>query len=306
MRTQFPFGGRHQRTGSHLEACQECAAAVRRERQYLERLRDAPIPPASQDLTARLLERTHELAAQPPASAQANHGITSRVAARALALTAGGTMAAAGVLAVGAFTAAGDPSNGESAGMEAAFSHVSSQTPADGRTLSAAQLATLRSEGWACPELQDLGFHVERARALVVDGEPAVELRLSDGVHQAIVTEQHPVAEHHPVTDQPANRAPAVPGTAAGGNPAGQDDAQAPGGSMWSATYRAAGLTITYRSDLPAGQADDAMPILRRLADSAAEGIAAAVPERPDAQAAEPLDARLERGITKIAAMFTQ
>ncbi|MGN7199153.1 anti-sigma factor [Arthrobacter sp. SAFR-044] len=289
MRSQIPFGGRHQRSGSHLEACQECAAAVRRERQYLERLRDAPIPPASQDLTARLLTRTSELAAQVPAPVQAQQGATSRMAARALALTAGGTVAAAGVLAVGAFTAAGDPGGGEAAGTQAAFSHVSSQTPADGRSLSTAQLATLRSEGWACPDLQAMGFHVEAARALVVDGEPAVELRLTDGVHHATVTEQHLV------TQEPAGQAPVVPGSAA-----------VSGTSPWSATYRAAGLTITYRSDLPAEQADDAMPILKRLADSAAEGVAAAVPERPEGQAAEPLDARLERGINKIAALFTQ
>ncbi|MBT2568493.1 anti-sigma factor [Arthrobacter sp. ISL-85] len=300
MRSQFPFGGRHQRTGSHLEACQECAATLRRERQYLERLRDAPIPPASHDLTARLLARTSELAAQPPAAVQPHQGLTSRMAARALALTAGGTMAAAGVLAVGAFTAAGDPAGGEPAGTEAAFSHASSQTPADGRALSAAQLATLRSEGWVCPELEAMGFHLEAARALVVNGEPAVELRLTDGAHHATVTEQHPVATEPAA--QPA-QPPLVPGTAAGqagGRP------QESGTSAWSGTYQAAGLTITYRSDLPAGQADDAMPILKRLADSAAEGVAAAVPEQRQGQAAEPLDARLERGINKIAALFTQ
>ncbi|MEV4988310.1 anti-sigma factor [Pseudarthrobacter sp. LMD1-1-1.1] len=302
MKSQFPFGGRHQRTGSHLEACQECAATVRRERQYLERLRDAPIPPASQDLTARLLARTHELAAQPAAPVPPPQGVTSRMAARALALTAGGTVAAAGVLAVGAFTAAGDPGAGEPAGTEAAFSHVSSQTPADGRPLSATQLATLRSEGWACPDLQAMGFHLEAARALVVNGEPAVELRLTDGAHHATVTEQHPVA------NEPAGHAPVVHGVAEGESAAGQEGGpvQVPGTSQWSATYRAAGLTITYRSDLPAEQADDAMPILKRLADSAAEGVAADVPDRPEGQAAEPLDARLERGINKIAALFTQ
>lgn len=299
MKSQFPFGGRHQRSGSHLEACQECAAAVRRERQYLERLRDAPIPPASQDLTARLLTRTHELAAQPPAPAHL--GGTSRVAARALAFTAGGTMAAAGVLAVGAFTAAGDPAAGERAGTEAAFSHVSSQTPADGRTLTAAQLATLRSEGWACPELQAMGFHVEAARALVVDGQPAVELRLTDGTHHATVTEQHPV-DH-----QPAGNATPAPGGPAGEGTAGQGDPmQVSSTSPWSATYRAAGLTITYRSDLPPEQADDALPMLKQYADTAAEGVAAAVPDTTVTPAPEPLESRLERGINKIAALFTQ
>lgn len=300
MRTQIPFGGRHQRTGSHLEACQECAASLRRERQYLERLRDAPIPPASEDLTARLLARTHELAAQPPVPPQ--QGGTSRVAARALALTAGGTMAAAGVLAVGAFTAAGDPRAGEPAGTEAAFSHVSSQTPADGRTLTASQLATLRSEGWACPELQAMGFHLEAAKALVVDGQPAVELRLTDGAHHATLTEQHPAA------NQTAGDATPASGSAESQAGAGPKDGQlrVSSTSPWFATYRAAGITITYRSDLPPEQADDALPILKRLADTAAEGVAADVPETTTSPAAEPLDARLERGINKIAALFTQ
>ncbi|MFC4394823.1 MULTISPECIES: anti-sigma factor [Micrococcaceae] len=298
MRSQFPFGGRHQRTGSHLEACQECAATVRRERQYLERLRDAPVPPASDDLTARLLARTSELAAQPAPSV--DHSSTSRLAARALALTAGGTVAAAGVLAVGAFTAAGDPTAGGAVGTEAAFSHVSSQTPADGRTLTAAQLATLRSEGWACPELQAMGFHVESAKALVVDGQPAVQLWLTDGANHATVTEQHPVAGQAAVEAAAAGSAPAE----ADGGKTGpsQDWATSPG----AATYRAAGLTVTYRSDLPAAQSNQALPILKRLVDSAAEGVAAAVPDSSEGQAAEPLEARLERGFGKIAALFTQ
>lgn len=294
MKSRFPFGGRHQRTGSHLEACHECAAAVRRERQYLERLRDAPIPPASHDLTARLLTRTHELAAQPPASSY--QGGTSRIAARALAITAGGTVAAAGVLAVGAFTAAGDPVAGGSAGTEAAFSHASSRTPADGRTLTAAQLATLRSEGWACPELQAMGFHLETARALVIDGQPAVELRFTDGAHHATVTEQHALVPEG-----------AGQGTAAAGQAEGEEAAvHVWGNSPGAATYRTAGLTITYRSDLPAEQADDALPILQQRAETASEGVLAAVPESTEGEPAEPLETRLERGISKIAALFTR
>ena len=163
------------------------------------------------------------------------------------------------------------------------------------------QLATLRSEGWACPELQAMGFHVETAKALVVDGEPAVELRLTDGAHHATVTEQHLVPK------EAAGQAPPVPENAPPETAADWAAGPRAGGtSPWSATYRAAGLTITYRSDLPPEQADDAMPILKRLADTAAEGVAAAVPEQPEGKAAEPLDARLERGITKIAALFTQ
>ncbi|MFP5366897.1 MAG: hypothetical protein ACLGIS_08595 [Actinomycetes bacterium] len=119
---------------------------MRRERQYLERLRDAPVPPASDDLTARLLARTQELAAQQP-SAPHRQPAPGRVA-RVLAMTAGGSVAAAGVLAAGAFAAAGDPLPGT--GSPAALSQVSSQTPADGRALDGEQLDRLRSEGWAC------------------------------------------------------------------------------------------------------------------------------------------------------------
>ncbi|MDP9888131.1 anti-sigma factor [Pseudarthrobacter enclensis] len=294
MRSQFPFGGRHQRTGSHLEACQECAATVRRERQYIERLRDAPIPPASDDLTARLLARTHHLAAQEPVPPQ--QGGPSRVAARALALTAGGTVAAAGVLAVGAFTAAGDPGSGAAGDSDAAFSHVSSQTPADGRTLTDAQLATLRSDGWACPELQSMGFHLETAKALIVNGQPAVELRLTDGSHHATITEEHPVQ----ASAQAPQAGDAQP------QPQGEGIHQEWDGTNRAATYRTAGLTITYRSDLPAGVSDDALPILKRMADTAAEGVAAAVPDSTDGQGAEPLESRLERGFTKIAGLFSR
>ena len=286
MKPQFPFGGRHQRTSSHLEACHECAATVRRERQYLERLREAPIPPASQDLTERLLSRTSELAAQAPLPAHA--GGPSRTAARALAMATGGTVAAAGVLAVGAFAAAGDPLAANASGSTAAFSHVSSQTPADGRTLNAEQVGRLRSEGWACPELEAMGFHLEAARALVVEGQPAVELRLGDGFHHATITEQHSVS----------------PGAAAPESSADGGLLQVWGTSPWSATYRAAGRTFTYRSDLPADQADDAVPILRRLAETASEGVDASIQQAPSGTPEEPLEMRLERGVNKIAGLF--
>ncbi|NUS35087.1 MAG: anti-sigma factor [Pseudarthrobacter sp.] len=289
MKSQFPFGARHQRTSRHLQACHECAASVRRDRQYLERLRDAPIPPASQDLTERLLSRTSELAAQPVLPARTP---APRTAARALAITAGGTVAAAGVLAAGAFAAAGDPLAGTASGSTAAFSHVSAQTPADGRTLNAEQVGRLRSEGWACPELEAMGFHLEAAKALVVEGQPAVELRLTDGSHHATITEQH-------ATPQAAGAA-----AAGGGGSSGDGLLQVWGTSPWSATYRTAGRTFTYRSDLPADQADDAIAILRNLARTAAEGVDAATPQSSPGVSGEPLAARLERGINRIAALF--
>ena len=47
-----------------MESCAECRARQQRERQYLEKLRGAAVPEASEDLTARLLARTEQLAAE--------------------------------------------------------------------------------------------------------------------------------------------------------------------------------------------------------------------------------------------------
>ncbi|WP_458781535.1 anti-sigma factor [Arthrobacter sp. D3-16] len=286
MRPQFPLSRRHQRTASHIQSCHECASALRRERQYLERLRGAPIPPASDDLTARLLARTQELAARPPVPAPDHQA--PRAAVRVLAMTAGGTVAAAGVLAAGAFAVAGDPIRADAAA--ASLSQVSAQTPADGRALSAERLSGLRSEGWVCPELQAMGFHLESAKAVVLEGRPAVELRLSDGTHYATITERH-----NPGGTEPE------PASGQAGPPL-----QILAASPWSATYRTQGRTFTYVSDLPAERADDAVPILERLSEQAGEGVAAEVLEEPPAQDAEPLVHRLQRGVNKIVALFTQ
>lgn len=278
MRPSNPFAGRHQRTAGHLQECSDCAGAVRRERQYLERLRDAPVPQASQDLTARLLAQTHEFAARQPAAPAE----PPRRLARAVVLTAGGTVAAAGVLAVGALAASGSPS--PDAGAKPALSHVSAETPADGRALTAGQLALLRDDGWACPDLAALGFQLESARAKVIDGQPAVEIRLSDGVHYAVVTEQHSGgAKVHPVADGVELRST----------------------SPWSMTYRSQGRTFTYESDLPAGQADDAVPILERVSALAGAGVAAEAPPSGTV-AGESLAHRLQRGLNRIVTLLTQ
>lgn len=274
MKPGFPLG-RHQRTSGHLASCADCAAAVRRERQYLERLREAPVPPASHDLTARLLERTHELAAEPWERPR-----TRRPVVRALAIAAGSTVAASGLLAAAAFVMAGEPPQASSA--TAALSQASAQTPADGRTLSTAQLSLLRSDGWACPDLAAMGFHVESARAVMVDGHPAVELRLSDGSHYAAIIEQR------------------------AGVPGGPDSARLRvlDSSPWTATYRTDRRTLTYESDLPADRADDAVPIFQAL-DARASDNAGAPPEKSGVgPVEEPLGVRLQRGMAKASALL--
>lgn len=286
MRSPAPFGRRHQRTRSHLQSCHECFAAVRRERQYLERLREAPIPPASDDLTARLLARTQELAAAGPGAT--HRPVQYRTAARLLALSAGGSTAAVAVLAMGAFAAAGDSLPADAAGGPAAFVQVASQTPADGRQLDTGQLARLRSEGWACPELEAMGFRLASAKATVVDGRPAVELRLTDGTHYATVTEQRLPGQH------------GGPGNEQG---SANSNLRVWQSSPWLATFRTPGHSFTYESDLPAEQADDAVPILQHLGTRAEEGVLAGAAAAPEA-GGEPLASRLQRGVNRIVAFF--
>ncbi len=58
--------------------------------------------------------------------------------------------------------------------------------------LTSAELQSLRAQGWSCPELQAMGFHVLWARREAVSGQGVLELRLTDGEHFATVLEQHP------------------------------------------------------------------------------------------------------------------
>ena len=291
MTPQNPFGRRHHRGADHVQTCAECAAALRRERQYIERLRDAAVPPASDDLTARLLARTQLLAAAAePAPSQYR-------TARTLAFAAGGTAAAAGILAVSAFALAGDGLPVAQTAINGSLVQHTAQLPADGRELSAPQLLALRSEGWVCPELESLGFHVRSANAIILNGRPAVEMHLSDGRHYATIQEQHP-ADAEQTPEQKS------------GQTAGQTEGKLLVSNMapWTATIETTAGTFTVESDLPAEQADDAAPLLQRLSVLAVEGINAGASAAPDASPAAAADdspaARLERGIRKLGEML--
>lgn len=279
MAPQNPFSRRHHRGAEHVQGCAECALALARERQYIERLRDAAVPPASDDLTARLLARTQMLAATPP-PAPAPH-----LAAKVLTITAGGTAAAAGILAASAFAMAGESLPPAGSAMNGSLVQQISRLPADGRQLSAPQLSALRSEGWVCPGLESLGFHVEAANAITLNGRPAVQMHLSDGRHYATVLEQPPQTGHHDGKVVVSSLQP------------------------WTATYETAAGTFTVESDLPADLADDALPVLQKLSVHAAEGINAGIGAEPaTAQAVIPDEspaARLERGFRKLGEMLT-
>lgn len=291
MRSRNPFRRKHHRSDSHVRSCSECASDIRREREYLARLREAAIPPASQDLTARLLERTRSLAMAPCEPGPAAHS-----GARVLALAAGSTAAAAGVLAAGVFVLAGDPLPLAGSAAAGSFVHQAAQLPADGRELSAGQLAELRTEGWACPELESMGFSLMSARATTLDGTPAVELRLSDGQYYARVLEQHAGD-----ASQAGNALPLQGGAATADGKVWIRSSE-----PWTAVYTTAGSTFTYESDLPAERADDALPVLQHMSRMASTGISAAASEpAAEPETTEPVSARIQRGFSKIVQILT-
>ena len=256
-------GLRHKRTPEHLKDCAQCQAEVRRERQYIERLRKASVPEASQELTARLIEQTRRIAESSDAGPETAGGPRRVMPVfRAAGIAAGGLLISAGALAAAAYVVGGDVQAdaagaadrevrslvGTSLSGNLAFEPAlpGNTGAADGSVeLSPAQLAKLRSKGWACPELSGLGFRVVSARAIMQDGHPAVELELTDGTHHATVVEQH------------------LQGDTSSGARLSLSH-----GSRWEAVYRSPAAVLSYASDLPAEKADDAVPELVRVGDS--------------------------------------
>ncbi|CAN7429279.1 anti-sigma factor [Arthrobacter sp. LjRoot78] len=331
------------RSSKHIESCPECTSLQWRERQYLERLRSAAIPAASEDFTARLLARTQQLASAPGGTA-AGHAVRRSTPAgfpalRALGLAAGGALAAAGVVTGAAYFVAGDPrpvADGTPAAWsrqhEAAFGlqpPAGSASPGSAGMLTSTDLEGLRTQGWSCPELRDMGFHVLWARHETVAGQAVLELRLTDGTHFATVLEQHsqpgPADGAQPtvplssptniLTGRPAEVDGFVrsPGGAAAGSAAGGAvwiNASAP----WRAIYQAPGVTFTYISDLPADSADDGVAELVRSGSTTsvrspevpATGTAgSAAPGTESVPAGEGLPDRLQRGLGRIVELFT-
>jgi hypothetical protein len=177
-------------------------------------------------------------------------------------------------------------------------------TPAG--ALSAGQLAALRSQGWTCPELRDLGFHLMWARAGVMSGIQVVELRLTDGQHFATVVEQHASSLRTPATPPAHAPADTSPVNVLTGHTAAADGFTLAGagtampafgnGTLWvnddppyRAIYRTSAATYTYVSDLPAGRADDGAAALARAGGAVPEaGARGGIPER------------IERGLARI------
>lgn len=254
---------RHSRLPEHLQKCADCRAAVGRERQYLERLRGAAVPEASQDLAARLIQHTERLASEPTQEtwSRLQPGGLSR-GLRFAAVAAGTLAVSAGALGVAAYVVAGDDQPRVLAGTSNAGALVGawSAGPVDamdptfkaGSTMSltASQLDALRDQGWACPELLAMGFHVVSAQASMLNGHPAVEIHLESNGHYATITE-----EHLPPARQSAGQS-------------GSAQLSVTQGTPWKAVYAMPAAVISYASDLPPESADDAVPEIVRAGDS--------------------------------------
>jgi hypothetical protein len=391
-----------------VESCAKCRARQQRERQYLEKLHGAAVPEASEDLTARLLARTGQLAAEraaaertspagleapepadagsadavdkaatehagtrrwpsgqfPAADSLADRAATTGKAARNIAahpqrrregprlplLAVGGAVAAlafmtgtayvmggddavpvesAGASAFAHPDAAGQPAGSEPLGAGELFDASGAGSPGvpgaeeteprvafglggepdftPAGTLSTGQLAAFRSQGWTCPELHALGFHLMWARAGVIAGDEVLELRLTDGQHFATVLEQHAAARGPGPVPTPAG-AEVSPINVLTGHAAVADGftrakAGAPSaapetgdGTLWvnpsppyRAIYQTRAATYTYISDLPAEQADDGVAALTRVSSGTpGQGSRNGIPEQ------------IERGLSRI------
>ncbi|MCB5275567.1 hypothetical protein BJG92_03118 [Arthrobacter sp. SO5] len=291
--------GRHKRRHLNLDSCTDCLLQQRRQRQYLARLRDAEIPRASEDLTARLLARTAELASEPPTGPRLTPNTAPHRALRLSVLTAGGVAAAVTLMAGSAYlmgretppmaSGAGSPAFVQQdrpvgdagldtpGGADASGWSLTGTAHAPAGALTAAQLSGLRAQGWTCPELRELDYHLVWARGGVVAGEKLLELRLTDGRHFVTVLEQHLPGSTPPVNALTGHSAAAdgfspetlqgigLPAAPTGGPSAAGE------GSLWinaaapfRAIYQTPSATFTFVSDQSAEQADDGVAALVR------------------------------------------
>ena len=346
--------GCHDPRRRHLESCDECRQQLRRERQYLERLRGAEVPSASDDLTARLLARTEELARSRKRQAQdgrphrlsrgrcprlpsrrAGRGAGGRRRgsrcrpARRLGLRdgrgrrpAGGRHAGLSIPAAD-LAASGAGCRQAGAGTPAGWSLTGEPDFTPAGALTAAQLAALRSEGWTCPELRELGYHLVWARGGVLAGVDIVELRLTDGQNSPPSSNSTVDCPGSPARRRARPRAAAAgqrahgpsrdvgrihrcdsPGGDAHGRRA-EPGGRTGNGILWvnhgppyAAIYQTDDATFTYVSDQPAEQADDGVAALVHTGSRAAGRPAAAAGTASGA--GHNFTARLERGLGRI------
>lgn len=255
---------RHGSAEEHLRVCAHCRLLLARERHRLGLL--AAVPHPSDDLAARILQRTHGL--NTPGNEELR--LPYRVRRRAKSALAAGTAAAVVAVLGAAYLAGADTGERTAAPRPSmAAAGLTSRWPVENpaalppqpgwsRLATAVEptdLDSLKSAGWACPELASMGFSLRSAEGFVLAGVPTLELILSNGANSVRVYEQRPQQ-----------------GSAAGGsgvplNAMTGHDAAADGftplssggvqmwlhqGSPWQVIFRQEDATYTVSTDLPA------------------------------------------------------
>jgi hypothetical protein len=177
-----------------------------------------------------------------------------------------------------------------SASVTESFHSVAPGAPA---SLSSSQIEQLRDDGWFCPELQTLGFQLERAEALEIDGRPTLQLDLSDGSHSLTIYEQR----------GGATEANSVPINASTGNTVQEDGFEEIGGTeqtvwlhpgrAWELVIDSGTATYTVVSTLPVA---DMPKAVSQLMFNEQSQLAYSRPDAPS----DPLS-RVLRGLAKLA-----
>lgn len=222
-----------------------------------------PGPQGSEDLTAKILQRTRVLQTSGAEALQLPYRRFSwrkpvfwGMGALVVTGLLGGTFYLAGApveestLTAGALTANWPQSNWPQSSTGAAESESS--------VLSDEDVAGLRAAGWSCPDLADLGFRLTQAEGAVVEGVPTVKLTLAEAGHSAVVYERHRGSSSAEASsiEGSSMEGPVNPLT---GNPAGRDGFQALGdgkvwlnpGPTWQAVLSTAEANYALVSDLP-------------------------------------------------------
>lgn len=185
----------------HLLGCARCRQVVQQEQAIRRRLQSTETPRPSEDLCERILRRSASApgeqrgpAVEGAFAAAGDHGGNAPLYRNRALIAAGSGLAVVAVATLSAAYALGseadppDPvATGSYTSVTESFQTVASDTSAG---LSSGQIEQLRDDGWFCPELQTLGFQLEHAEALEIDGRPTLQLDLSDGSHSLTIYEQ--------------------------------------------------------------------------------------------------------------------
>ncbi|MEV7647907.1 anti-sigma factor [Arthrobacter sp. NPDC089319] len=144
--------------------------------------------------------------------------------------------------------------------------------------LDSSGLDALRRSGWTCPLLLGLGYRLQSAEQLLVGGQPAVRLDLSDDNHRVVITEQRRTGASGAGAE---SAHPTPPLNAATGHPVTMDGFQevagldravwVRGGDEWTVVLDSEDVTYTLRSDLPMAEMPDTVSQVVLMENSSLE-----------------------------------